>query len=106
MRTWIEFEEFEGIWPKRGDLVYTAIDSRKMRTWFVLWVRPRKQRPGVKPRCDYGRARWWEIEPETRMALYRSAERAGGQRWWYLRSLPKKKRQNFEQYMRRRLGEC
>lgn len=68
--------------PKRGDLMQTAIGTRRERTWFIWFVR--SYRRGENPRrFKVLRVRWWEIEPETRIALWRSAELAGGQTVWY-----------------------
>jgi len=52
-------------------------------------------------------ARWWELEPEMRMKLYRSAERNGGQRLIIFEREQKKstKRREFEQYVRRELPD-
>ena len=79
--------------PKRGDLLQSNYGDRRERTWFILRVRKISQkadkcgivvlRGTVRPRFDAWRARWWELEPEFRMKLYRSAERSGGQTVWY-----------------------
>jgi hypothetical protein len=73
--------------PKRGDLLYPNCDDRRQRTWFILRVRKIARRTDaplgtVKPRFEVWRVRWWEIEPDLRMKLYRSAERNGGQDFW------------------------
>jgi hypothetical protein len=63
--------------PKRGDLIQTNVGNRRERTWFILRSRAIKRHPW---RYKLWAARWWELEPEMRQALYRSAERNGGQR--------------------------
>jgi hypothetical protein len=73
--------------PKRGDLIYTNCDGPKQRTWMILRVRKIARRTDaplgtVKPRYEVWRVRWWELEPEFRIKLYRSAERHGGQDFW------------------------
>ena len=64
--------------PRRGDLMQTAVGTKRERTWFIWFVR----RTGRDDRYRVLRVRWWEIDPETRVALWRSAERAGGQHVW------------------------
>lgn len=87
--------------PKRGDLLQTNVGNRQERTCFILKVTP------LKPRIDLRRfkltaIRWWEIEPEFRHLLFRHAERHGGQRVVQFARYPaKKKKQTFEQYMKR-----
>jgi hypothetical protein len=73
--------------PKRGDLLHTNCGTPKERTWLILRARKMARRTDaplgtVKPRFEVWRVRWWELEPEFRMKLYRSAERAGGQFIW------------------------
>lgn len=87
--------------PKRGDLVQSNIGNRRERTWFVLKVRRMRHRSC--PRYDVLMAKWWELEPEMRIRLYRSAERAGGQRVIAFHRYPAKRRQTFEEYMDREL---
>jgi len=77
--------------PKRGDLIYSGKGTRKERTWIII-------RSVLKKRAknrSFGifRARWWELEPDMRIRLYRSAQRNGGQvTWWtWPLSKPKKK---------------
>jgi hypothetical protein len=65
--------------PKRGDLLQTNVGDRRERTFLILHVRKLNQTTH-KPRCKLWAERWWDIEPETRMRLFLSAERAGGQR--------------------------
>ena len=60
--------------PRRGDLVYTNIGNRRERTCFILHA----HRVG-STRFHLWAERWWELEPDFRMRLYRSAERRGGQ---------------------------
>lgn len=77
--------------PKRGDLVYSNIGNRRMRTWIIL--RSRLMRRAKHPyRFRVWMARWWEIEVDMRMKLYQSAERNGGQNVLYFRRYPAKKR--------------
>ena len=87
--------------PKRGDLLHTNQGDRRERTWFVLHVHKLKPTIGV-PRCRLWAERWWALEPEMRMSLFRSAERAGGQRVITCKRYPAKKRKTFEQYMNRK----
>lgn len=79
----------DGPAPKRGDLVQTNVGKPRERTWFVLHAhrvnrivhihdRERALRDMI-PRFKLWTARWWELEPDMRMRLYRSAERNGGQ---------------------------
>lgn len=63
--------------PKRGDLLYTATGTKRERTWFIWFVRK-----ASKGRYSVLRVRWWQIDPETRQRLFRSAERHGGQDIW------------------------
>ena len=85
--------------PKRGDLVQTNVGNRRERTWFVLSAHCLRPVKGV-PRAKLWIERWWELEPEFRMRLYRSAERNGGQRVIrFKRYAAKKKRMSFETYM-------
>lgn len=94
--------------PKRGDLIYTALkDRRGMRMRIVLRSRLMKRRDSSKPpRYQLWMERWWEIEPEVRMRLWRSAcRRPGGQRVFFLDWYPRKKKaKNFESMMRRSTG--
>lgn len=99
---WIEILD-GGPAPKRGDLVQTNCGDRRERTWLVLRVRrmrPRSESPF--PRFEVWMVRWWELEPEMRMRLAGSAERNGGQRIIHFHRYPAKRRkQSFEQYMKR-----
>lgn len=86
-----------GAGPKRGDLVQTNIGDRRERTWLVLHVRKTKR----KSRYQIHMARWWDLEVSTRVRLFKSAERNGGQRVFTFYRYPVKKKQTFEEYMRR-----
>jgi hypothetical protein len=79
------------------------LGDRRERTWLILRVRRTRSKPQrpYSVRYRLWMARWWELEPEMRMRLYRSAERNGGQVLFTLKRYPAKKRQNFEGYMRR-----
>ena len=84
--------------PKRGDIVQTNVGNRCERTWMILRVRKIRRRDNttplgkLAPRFDVWMARWWELEPDFRMRLYRSAERNGGQNVMHFqRYRPKKK---------------
>jgi hypothetical protein len=92
--------------PKRGDLLQSNIGKRTERTWLVLRVkgipvRQCKEMGGVwTRRFKIWGERWWDLEPETRIRLWRSAERAGGQELHTFYRFPaKKKAKTFEQYM-------
>lgn len=93
------------ITPKRGDLVQSNIGRRTERTWMILSVR--KIESARHPfdgrmcrRFKIWAERWWDIEKRTRLALFRSAERRGGQFTFPLYRFPaKKKPRTFEQYM-------
>ena len=82
--------------PKRGDLIQTNVGNRRERTCFIVKVHiVRSERYRVNA------VRWWEIEPEFRNLLFRSAERHGGQRViMFKRYTVRKKKVTFEQYMR------
>lgn len=88
--------------PKRGDLLQTNLGDRRERTWLVLYARRvrRRSQDGRPLRYEMHAARWWEIEPETRMALFRSAERRGGQRVWHFERYGQQKKPTFEDLMR------
>ena len=75
--------------PKRGDLIQTAMNSAKERTWIILSA---KRRRGNRNRWTVWKARWWELEVDMRVRLYRSAQRAGGQTVWYATPQPKKRK--------------
>lgn len=91
--------------PKRGDLLQSNIGKRTERTWLILGV---KAMAGAKSpdgrmskRFRLWAERWWELETEMRMALFRSAERSGGQNYWPFYRYPakKKKKTTFEDYV-------
>lgn len=83
---------------KRGDIVQTNVGDRRERTCIVLRVR--WTRPG---RYMIWAERWWQVEPELRMSLYRSAERNGGQQTVaFIRYRNAKTRRTFEQYIQRK----
>jgi hypothetical protein len=80
--------------PKRGDLLQSNVGDRRERTWFILaarllWMRSKSG----QDRFKVWRARWWELEADFRMRLYRSAERNGGQVIWWPE--PKRKFENL-----------
>ena len=88
--------------PKRGELIESNIGHRKERTWMVLSVHRVKRKELGVPRYQVRAVRWWQLEPEMRVALYRSAERNGGQRVIeFKRYKAKRKKQTFEEYIRR-----
>lgn len=62
--------------PKRGDILQTNVGDRRERTTMILRAHRSKRTPG---RFHIWTERWWELEPEFRIRLYRSAERNGGQ---------------------------
>jgi hypothetical protein len=98
--------------PKRGDILQTNIGDRKReRTLLILRTHRLKPINGV-PRYSVWAERWWYMEPDMRMRLFESAERAGGQLVILFRRPTKTKdkkkekknltfEQYFEQYMRR-----
>lgn len=79
------YHQLEGMErPKRGDLLQSNVGDRRERTWMILQTREMptkfcKEIERVAIRTKVWAERWWEIEPETRMRLFRSAERNGGQ---------------------------
>ena len=90
--------------PKRGDLIHTNVNKRRERTWFVLHARLMHRPYREGRRFELLIVRWWELDPEMRMRLFRSAERNGGQSLFRtFRYPPKKKRKrrnmSFEAYM-------
>ena len=103
-RLWLEDPEHGLRPPHRGDLVYTNVGKKLERTWMVLRTTPMKPRRETGlPRHRVWMARWWELLPATRMRLYNSARRNGGQRVMFFHPFPPKKKRTFEQHMRRRL---
>ena len=93
--------------PKRGDIMQTNVGQRRERTWLILrvrWIRRAKVREtpeAILFRYQIWMARWWELEPDMRMRLFRSAERNGGQRIFPFYRYPVKRKQTFEDHMRR-----
>jgi hypothetical protein len=92
--------------PKRGDILQSNVGKRTERTWLILHVKekyPRHcpQMGGIVTRpYKIWAERWWELEPEMRVRLFQSAERAGGQvLHLFERFTAKKKRKTFEQYL-------
>jgi len=88
--------------PKRGDLVHTNVGNKRERTWLVLKAQrvKRNQANSTTIRYKVHLARWWELNPKLRLALYRSAERNGGQRVIHFKPYPvRSKKKTFEQYM-------
>jgi hypothetical protein len=92
--------------PKRGDLIHTNVGNRRERTFIILGVRRLPERicpqmGGIlAKRFKVWAERWWELEPETRVRLYESAMRAGGQHvYQFFRFPAKKKGRTFEQLM-------
>lgn len=94
--------------PKRGDLVQSNVEhcgNKRERTWFVLKARRMHRKDAsVRDRYAVWMVRWWELEPEMRLRLFRSAERAGGQRVIEFRRYSAKRRRSFEEYVARKLG--
>jgi hypothetical protein len=87
--------------PKRGDIVQTNVGNRKERTWLVLKSRKISRKASTSyPRYQVWMARWWHLETELRLALYRSAERNGGQQVISFKRYPAKRRRGFEDYMK------
>jgi hypothetical protein len=86
--------------PKRGDLVQTNVGNKRERTWFVIHSHPLKPTKGV-PRCRLWLERWYEIEPDTRMKLFKSAERNGGQRYILTYRYPAPKHKGSKKHIRR-----
>lgn len=88
--------------PKRGDIVQTNVGNPRERTWMILRARQvkrcsRRPQRGI-PRFDVWMARWWELESDFRLRLFRSADRAGGQNVIYFRRYPVKKRNKLVIY--------
>ena len=94
--------------PKRGDLMQSNVGKRTERTWMILHVKERLPRHcpqmGGIVTIPYKiwAERWWSLEPETRVRLHRSAERAGGQMVHPFHRFPAKRKPTFEQHMSRR----
>jgi len=79
-------DSLDGTIPKRGDILQTNVGDRRERTCLVLRVRRFRRR---EHRFDVWCERWWELEPEFRMRLARSAERAGGQAVYRFKRYPR-----------------
>lgn len=86
--------------PRRGDLIQSNGGNRRERTWMVLAVHVLKPTKEL-PRCRIWAERWWELEPELRVKLWTSAERAGGQRVINFKRYAVTKPKSFEDYLRR-----
>jgi hypothetical protein len=88
----------DGPAPKRGDIVQSNVGNKRERTWMILRVRKIARRDSHTPlgklprRYAVWMVRWWELEADFRMRLYRSAERAGGQQVMDFVRYPAKKR--------------
>lgn len=87
---------------KRGDIVQSNVGDHRERTWMVLSARltncvMSKERCRKPPRYQVWMARWWELEPDFRIRLFRSAERNGGQRVINFKRYPAKKKITREQ---------
>lgn len=87
--------------PKRGDLVQTNVGDKRERTCIILRVRRLRPTKGV-PRCRVWAERWWQVDEELRLKLFRSAERAGGQQCIAFKRYTPKRRspRTFEGLMR------
>ena len=88
--------------PKRGDLVQTNVGNRRERTWFVLHSHRLKPTKGL-PRCRLWLERWFDIEPETRIRLFQSAERNGGQRYILTYRYPASPRRSTKHIRKQRI---
>lgn len=97
--TWMDLLD-EGPAPKRGDLMQTNVGDRRERTWIILRAR-HMARARHPRRYEIFAARWWEIEPDIRVRLFKSAERNGGQRVICFKRYAPKKRRTFEDYIAR-----
>lgn len=74
--------------PKRGDLLQTNVGDARERTCFILCIKTIPDRwckqMGIEAkRTKLWAARWWEIESNLRLSLFRSAQRRGGQKTHY-----------------------
>lgn len=92
--------------PKRGDILQTNVGDRRERTCLILGthILPTRWTPEMgidAQRTKLWAERWWEIEPDVRVSLYRSAERNGGQVVHGFKRFPANKKPKFEQCMRR-----
>lgn len=85
-------DSLHGSVPKRGDIVQTNVGDRRERTCLVLCVR-KGRKPG---RFNVWAERWWQMEQDLRMRLYRSAQRAGGQQCFsFVRYKPTPRRRSL-----------
>jgi hypothetical protein len=75
----VSVDDFTGQAIKRGDILQTNIGDRRERTFLILRVHRSRGTPKGVPRYQVWAERWWQIEPDLRIKLHRSAERAGGQ---------------------------
>lgn len=83
--------------PKRGDLIHTNVGSKRERTWLILRVIQMRR---CHNKYKVLKARWWELTPKVRMALFRSAERNGGQEVIYTEPIRKlKSKRTFDSQM-------
>ena len=89
-----------GVIPKRGDLVQTFVGDRRERTWFVIKARRLNQSRSPYPRYELWTVRWWHIEPELRVRLWRSAERNGGQHVLQYKAEPLKEKSRKKNLLR------
>lgn len=81
---------------KRGDLVQSYVGNPRERTWMLLRAKPTRGKPR---RFKVWMARWWELEPDMRMRLFKSAERNGGQQIIHLKRYPAKKKKTLEDHL-------
>lgn len=102
MKFWVDC--LDGREPKRGDIIHTNVGDRRERTCFILRTRRvnrivRSSRELV-PRFNLWCERWWQLEPDLRMRLFRSAERSGGQQVFMFKRYPaKKKRKTIQEWL-------
>lgn len=90
--------------PRRGDLLQTNIGTKRERTWIILSARVLrsgfcKHTGTTTQRTKLWAERWWDLEPEIRMALYRSAMRTGAQLCHPFYRFKPKRKPTFEQHM-------
>jgi hypothetical protein len=100
MKTTIDMWNYLEQRPKRGDLLHTNVGDRRERTFMILSVHK------VKPLYDAPRykiwaERWWQLEVDMRLKLFRSAERNGGQGLIHFERYRPKKR-TLESWARRK----
>lgn len=87
--------------PRRGDFMQTNVGDKRERTWLILNVHRLRPTKGI-PRCRVWAERWWQVDVDLRWKLYKTAERAGGQKCIVFKRYPSKKkgRYTFESLMR------